>query len=328
MKTLKSSLLAALGVTVLFSIGLVLATSTRGPAGQGKHHREQMEESVLFADFSHINGVLAAQGVNYRLAVIEYVTPANTAIPGGIIVAKDVGNKQLSFHWVPGDPRRGGTNSISYIVDLADGMTSTLTSDKTEAAIDRAMGTWNSQICSPGLSIVTQPSSPVDIGVAQNLLGFGGLPFVFADLTHAGWLPGGFFDLLVPGGGSFILGVTLTFPFVDADGNLTDINGDRKLDTAFREIYYNLNFLWSIDTATFLGPDNDVETVALHEAGHGLSQAHFGLIFLDASGKLTLTHLHFAPFAVMNAVISRLAQTLEGTDIAGHCSIWSTWPIR
>ncbi len=98
------------------------------------------------------------------------------------------------------------------------------------------MGTWNSQICSPGLSIIKQPSSPVDIGVTQFIFGFGGLPFVFADITHAGWLPGGFFDLLVSGGGSFILGVAVTFHFVDADGNPTDINGDGKADTAFREI--------------------------------------------------------------------------------------------
>jgi hypothetical protein len=36
--------------------------------------------------------------------------------------------------------------------------------------------------------------------------------------------------------------------------------------------------------------------------------------------------VHFAPFAVMNAAISRQAQELEGTDNGGHCSIWGHWP--
>ena len=49
---------------------------------------------------------------------------------------------------------------------------------------------------------------------------------------------------------------------------------------------------------------------------------HFGEIFLtDKNGKV-----HFSPFAVMNALTSRRAQVLKGTDIGGHCSIWGSWP--
>jgi hypothetical protein len=105
---------------------------------------------------------------------------------------------------------------------------------------------------------------------------------------------------------------------VDAEP-FVDLDGDGKLDATFREIFYNDTFEWGIDVGT---DPFDVETVALHEAGHGLSQGHFGKIFVtDANDKL-----HFAPFAVMNAAISRQAQELEGTDNGGHCSIWAHWP--
>jgi hypothetical protein len=41
-----------------------------------------------------------------------------------------------------------------------------------------------------------------------------------------------------------------------------------------------------------------------------------------ANGKV-----HFAPFAVMNAVDPGFpTQVLQGTDRAGHCSIWGSWP--
>lgn len=55
-------------------------------------------------------------------------------------------------------------------------------------------------------------------------------------------------------------------------------------DYAFAIIVYNINFAWAIDGNV------DVETIVLHEAGHGLAQAHFGKGFLKPNGKL-----HFAP---------------------------------
>ena len=85
-----------------------------------------------------------------------------------------------------------------------------------------------------------------------------------------------------------------------------------------REIYYNSLFTWADDGVSNI----DVETVALHEAGHGLSQAHFGkLIQTTSNGKF-----HFAPRAVMNAGYTGPQRALAGTDHAGHCSIWADWP--
>ena len=84
---------------------------------------------------------------------------------------------------------------------------------------------------------------------------------------------------------------------------------------AFREIYYNDAFAWKIDERYF-----DIETIAAHEVGHGLSIGHFGKIF-RVNGKL-----HFAPRALMNAIYYDILHGLLGTDNASFCSIWASWP--
>ena len=86
-----------------------------------------------------------------------------------------------------------------------------------------------------------------------------------------------FFNQVAPGGGDFILAVTFTIIFTDENGNPVDTDNNKKADVAWREIYYNDAFSWNDGSAY------DVETIALHEAGHGLSQDHFGKAFL--SGK-------------------------------------------
>jgi len=98
---------------------------------------------------------------------------------------------------------------------------------------------------------------------------------------------------------------------------ITDIDGNGKGDTAFREIYYDPSFAWKDDGVSNV----DVETVALHEAGHGLSQGHFGKVFLKNDGSVQAS-----PRAVMNAFYLRPQRSLLGTDNGGHCSNWAAWP--
>ncbi|HKJ01762.1 MAG TPA: hypothetical protein VJ997_04885, partial [Longimicrobiales bacterium] len=96
----------------------------------------------------------------------------------------------------------------------------------------------------------------------------------------------------------------------------TDIDNNGKGDAAFREIYYDPDWNWADD-----GTNNiDVESVALHEAGHGLSQAHFGNIF-NKRGVFTAD-----PRAVMNAFYQSPLRGLLGSDNGGHCSNWAQWP--
>jgi len=216
---------------------------------------------------------------------------------GAEVIFEDRGNKQFVFQWVPGDPRRGGRTDIGYAIDdlgifgnyTAPGVTST----ESVAAIDRAMATWDGQRCSKGLTI---PRGD-----------FFEWLFFESDVFHEG------FFSLPPN----VIGVTSPFIFVDAvTGDPTDIDADGNLDYAFAIITYNSNFMWGIDS------DIDVETVALHEMGHGLAQAHFGKAFITPSNN----KLHFAPRSVMNAAYSGVQQSLTGTDRAGHCSMYGSWP--
>jgi hypothetical protein len=274
-----------------------------------------------------MNARLAARRLNVRVAQADYVTSAASGQAGQTLFAFDRGNKHIGTDWIPNDPRRHPGVDITYLVDQSDGATSTaptLTSTQTEAAIDRAMTTWETTTQCSNFAIDKVADPGVDPDLADGLIlgnaSLIGTPF-FADIVHAGWLPAAFFDALAPGGSQFILGVTFPFSFTDDAGNPTDLDNNGEFDTAFSETYYNDAFAWGIDVST---DPFDVETVALHESGHSLSQAHFGKIFLtDANGLI-----HFAPFAVMNAAISRQAQELTGTDLAGHCSLWGNWPNR
>ena len=221
-----------------------------------------------------VNVALEAQGADYRVAMAEYVTGDGDEA-GATVISKDLGNKQLAFDFVPFDARRAGwsgpaggpTDNITFAVDQTGDAVPPfggLSAAATTAAIQRAMGTWDGQICST-LPINQNPDFGIDIGVIAFIFGLGGSPFVLADVQHAGWRDINF------GGG--VLGATFTF-FFPSPG---DIDNNGKLDAAFREIYYDPSFSWADDGVSNV----DVETVALHEAGHGLSQAHFGNIFFQ-----------------------------------------------
>ena len=293
---------ARLAMVFLLTIGLVISTGAFAE-----------DDPVFNAELAALNDQLALMGVSFELETAEYVTTDEGPDFGNTVLAKDVGNKQLSHHFVPFDSRRawsGPGSAITWINDTVDGGTASgLSSSSTSGAIRSAMQTWEDVQCSD-LPLNDLGDIPADLGFVQFLFGFGGSPFIFADLTHAGWLPASFFDAIAPGGSNFILGVTFTFTFVGGDSN-----GDGRSDTAFREIYYNDNFSWAI------GGNIDVETVALHEAGHGLSQAHFGKISIKNDGSLNLS-----PAAVMNAAYTGVRQGLLGTDNGGHCSNWGSWP--
>jgi hypothetical protein len=139
-----------------------------------------------------------------------------------------------------------------------------------------------------------------------------------ADIMDNGFMPAWFFDALAPGGSNFILGVSFSFQFQDDNGIPVDSTRDGYPDKAFADNYYNDAFGWNI------GNTYDIETVVLHEAGHGMGQAHFGSAFLSGgNGKL-----HFNPRAVMNAAYSGVQTSLAPTDKAGHCAGWGSWPNK
>ncbi len=266
---------------------------------------------------SAVNTRLSANNGTVRLWVAETLTASQYV---GQTVYFDDRTLRLDAYWVPGDPRRGGRTDITWLSDRVEGSAGTVSLANTQAAVGRAMATWNSVNCVQ-IPLDKLDDQGVNWGFVQNQLGLGGIAGWDADYTLAGWLPGKFFDEIGgPGASNFILGVTFTFVWVDQSGNPTDIDNNHKLDVAFRETYFNNAFPWGINTDFPI----DVESVALHEAGHGLSLGHFGKLFqTDANGKL-----HFAPMAVMNAGYSGVQQVLAGTDNGAFCSIWASWPNR
>ena len=273
--------------------------------------------AITSAYLDAINDALELEGVNYRVMMVEYITAGGSEEAGQTVLAKNVGNKQLGFDFVPYDARRawsapgvGDNDNITYAIDKTDDAVPIfggLTADETDAAIERGTDTWAEAICSE-LDLSRNDDFGIDIGVVASILGFGGSPFVLADVQHAGWRDINF------GGG--ILGATFTFGFTSG-GEFTDIDNNGKLDAAFREIYYDPSWNWADDGSTNI----DVESVAVHEIGHGLSQGHFGTVVFKNKGALAAY-----PRAVMNALYAAPFRDLTGTDEGGHCSIWAQWP--
>ena len=221
-------------VAGVIALALVSAMSSSGHAaaqsGEG--------DAAVLAQMSKINSRLARTGLKIAVEQIEAFT-----IGGG-----RPSNRlhQAPFRWVANDPRRlADGQRLTYLVDQSDAATASgLGSAQTEAAIDQALDTWQSQHCLRKIEIVKRPDTGDDPDIYDSFFGFGGFgnPFL-ADITEAGWLPRAFFEAVFgPGGGRGVLAFTVTFIFVDDNGNPTDINGDRYLDTALSEIYYNDTF--------------------------------------------------------------------------------------
>lgn len=272
-----------------------------------------LDDSPLFMDLPVASNARRSADNKYAAFSAEYLTTEESGQIGRTIYFKNVGNKQLTADFVPG-LGLDGTDDVSFYVD-GNRPSADLSISVTTAAISRAMSTWDALTCSQ-LGIHQLPSNKrTKTGFVSELAGFGGSLEYVADVVHAGWLPAGFFDMIAPDGSTYILGVTYTIIFTDDNGNPTDVDNNGKLDVAWREIYYNDAFPWAD------GAHYDVETIALHEAGHGLSQGHFGAAFLDGGTG----QLHFSPRAVMNAAYSGIQTGITETDNGGHCSIWSSW---
>ncbi len=269
-------------------------------------------DPAVLARMQQINDSLRSMGLNVAVEEIHFIT-IGQGRPSNRI-------HQSGLRWVANDPRRlADGENITYLADQSDGATTSgLSSAQTEAALDSALATWDTDKCLKKVDIVKRADSGADPDIFDFFFGFGGLgnPFL-ADVVEAGWLPKAYFDAVGgPGGGNGILAFSVSFIFVDGSGNPTDINGDNYLDTALNEVYYNDNFgspgprlgnPWGINIGL---PGIDVETVGLHENGHSLGLGHFGP----------------PPNAVMNPIYAGIRQAPLATDAAGMCAVWASWP--
>lgn len=281
-----------------------------------KKSNEKSNGEGIVIDVNYIedmNGELSAKGSNVRLLAVEYITDGEDQAIGQTIYSKIVGNKQLGHDFVPFDSRRtwsgpsdGVSDDITYSITthpVSVPMFGGLTGAQTDEAIENGMTTWKDVNCSDmGLNRVD------DGGQLTGVIMGGAL---IADIMHGG------FYVNYAGG---ILGVTHTFIWIDEAGEPTDIDNNGKIDVAFREIYYDYDHTWSTD-----GSAIDLESVSVHETGHGLSQGHFGSVAVLHPGT-DKAKLRVSPRAVMNALYTGTYRDLGGSDNGGHCSNWSEWP--
>ena len=288
---LRIAMLAVASVAAACSVDRP-TSSTLNQDGSSASVQADPNAEAIEAFGNALNAQLEAEGASIRLSHAEWLSDEADKAEN-VLLFGDVGNKKLPADWVPGDPRRGGRTNITYAINEAGGQAGTVPPALTTPAIDRAMATWSGIAC----SVIPITKLPAYAG-----------PFS-ADITHNGW---------VSGLGAGVLGVTFTFVFINnpVDRIPTDIDNDKRADVAARPIFYGQRPDWRINA------NIDVETVVLHEAGHGLSQDHFGKLFATTSnGKF-----HFAPRAVMNAGYTGVQQTIGETDNAGHCANWANWP--
>lgn len=270
--------------------------------------------------------VFASTGVNAEdfgdhtmvLGLAEILTDPTTGEEGRVIwFQKDVGNGQLSHDFVPNDPRAfwkdtSGDPVITVAVKEGNMSADVNLTNQTHWLYESAR-VWESTSCSK-LVLDQFAGNSAWPGLVEAFFEFGGIfPFLIqADVTQVGFRGE---SAIFPEGTS-TLGVAYTLFWVDGDGNLTDIDGNGKIDAAMREIYYNDQYTWSDNGE----PGVDFPTVAIHEAGHGLSAAHFGSIGLKNGA------LFAKPRSVMNAIYGGPFRDLHGRDIGSHCSNWAQWP--
>lgn len=272
-------------------------------ASQAQQTSQGEGDPYVLAVMEEFNRTLRAEWMDLRIEQIELLTTRQERAGGRI--------HRQPFRWVPGDPRRAAEgSSLTYRVDVSEGFgSSDLAPMTTETAIDRAMATWSSDVCFQKLKLVRRhgDTPEMDADIFDSLYGYGDFgDYRAADVVHAGWLSPDFFDRVTgPGGGESVVAISVTFIFVGLNGEPSDIDGDGYIDAAHSEVYYNQGFSWA-NGAT--DGRIDVETVALHEAGHALGLGH-----IDRSG------------AVMSPVYTGPKTKLRPADHGALCSVWASW---
>ncbi len=267
------------------------------------------------------NARLAALGARFTIHHAEWIDASGNTNAAKIVFANDR-TLRLGSRWVPGDPRRGATGA-----DLTEGSFAPYAvangAIPTEAIVDATFDTWNAVSCSNlRVDKVSIPSGVFPSAILS-LPGYTSDPFA-ADISTIGFLPGWLFDaVLGPGASGSVLGVTFTSVWVDIDGNPTDIDHDHRDDTAFKEVWYNDDFLWTDQGGTVFDPFVDIQTIALHENGHAVELGHFGKLTAHYTKKGL--RIQASPRAVMNATYLGTLHRPRGTDIAAMCSDYGSW---
>jgi hypothetical protein len=299
------------------------AFSARAGSGAKAPTAKEFEQGVQ-QGLEDLNRTLASRSAPFRVQRVEWLSTAAGAATGmGQTVFAHDRNLRFDTRWVPDDPRRPGSGlDLRHAdFDLAPAGPGT---PALAPLVEQAFDTFIDEPCTAlrvrGVG-VPDGINPSQI-LPSELIGDPSLetpPLPVADIVTLGFVPGDLVDdLLGPGAAAFVLGVTFHFVFVDATGMPTDLDGDRLLDSSYKEIWYNADVLWDAGA----GPGVDLFSVVLHEVGHGLELDHFGRIFLAPGNGA----LRVSPRAVMNAAYLGVQRELLGTDRAAYCGVYANWP--
>lgn len=285
--------------------------------------------AMVLAGFGGRTSQVAAQddysGHQPVLAYAEIITDPLSGEEGRTVwFRKDLGNGQLTHDFVFNDPRAAWDTvpGISFGVKYGNTSPDVNLTNQSFWMVE-SLRIWERTGCS-GLRLTENAANSGAPGLVENFFNTGviDINLIEADITQVGFRGVG--PIFAPG--TSTLGVTYTLFWVDGNGNLTDIDGDGKIDAALREIYYNDQYEWADNGVEGPQPSGprvfDLPTVAIHEAGHGLSSAHFGNIGRK-DGFLVA-----APRSIMNAIYGGLLRDLAGRDVGAHCGNWANWPDR
>ncbi|MDX2000521.1 MAG: matrixin family metalloprotease [Thermoanaerobaculia bacterium] len=272
-----------------FFVGGTVTATPRPPA-------DTIEEIQVSDLLIAANESLRAQGMDYLIEGVEFLSSSK-------------GRQSFQLHrqdygWVLQDPRRSETRfpGLTWAVDRSWLEVSTHRSDFDALAksLTRVATAWNQSSCLTAPVLHPRIPDTEDLTVADAVLGQGG----FGSPLVVDIVVGGFRSDLESLFGPTTLAFTITFVFVDAAGEPTDIDRDGRMDTATTEIYLNDALAWSFDAVPPAG-SFDVATVALHELGHALGLPHFGA----------------PPVASMNPSYRGPAPVPTAVDQAALCSL-------
>ncbi len=283
-----------------------------------------LDEGAVARSIDALNERLEARGALHRVQRVEWSTALGAA-HGGTTQTVFANDRTLRFdtRWVPNDPRRSGAG-----LELRHGLHAPLAVSIGGAdlapATERSLDLFGDVACSAlRLRSVELPAgvSPSFIATPEEL-GDPGLTLPdapAADIVTVGFVSAELLDaVLGPGASAAVLGVTFHFVFVDERGRPTDLDRSRRLDSSYKEIWYNAAVPWADAPA----PGIDLASVVLHEIGHGVELDHFGRIFTNrGNGRLQVS-----PHAVMNAAYTGPIRDLLGTDRAAFCGLFANWP--